>query len=483
MSSRTILHVDMDSFFSSVEQQANPALRGVPIAVSGDPKSRTVVAAASKEAKRFGVKSAMTIGEARALCPQIQFVFGDPDKYVEVSRRVIPILGSFTPDAEVTSIDEAFLDVTGWSDAAGAVRMAQEIKRRVRDEVGEWITCSVGIASNKRLAKLASEFDKPDGLVVVTDDHHCEDAHPHALPTHPLSLPLWKKGRDLPAGGGETRAAGGRLRVLSRTELLSSLKLRDLCGIGARIEARLLGLGITTIGALAATPLDLLVEEFGSYGYELHDMAMGHDTSMVEAEATESKSMGHSTTLPKDLHTLEEVRPVVEELSEKVAARLRHHGYRGSTIHVVLRFRDFTSRSEQTTIPDATDDGLRISKEVMRVLQHFLPLPVPTHPLALPLWKRGRNPPVREVLTKPVRLVGVSVGKLVRANPEQSSLFSKDRRWRAATGALDAANDRYGDWTIQRASFLASDRVVRKVAAAFRATSHLKSTPPPTPPL
>ena len=121
---RTILHVDMDSFFASVEQQANPGLRGIPIAVSGDPKSRTVVAAASKEAKWFGVKSAMTIGDARRLCPQIQFVLGDPDKYVEVSRRVISILESFTPDVEVTSIDEAFLDVTGWCDREGVVLLA-----------------------------------------------------------------------------------------------------------------------------------------------------------------------------------------------------------------------------------------------------------------------------------------------------------------------------------------------------------------------
>lgn len=445
----TILHVDMDSFFASCEQQAKPHLRGVPIVVSGDPKSRTVVAAASKEAKKFGVKSAMTIGEARALCPQIQFVLGDPDKYVEVSRRVIAILESFTPDVEVASIDEAFLDVTGWvaspsptsplgfrgtsrspswpegeknSLHGGAVYLAQEIKRRIREEVGEWITCSIGIASNKRLAKLASEFDKPDGIVIVTDDH------------------------------GTLRMAtdhGYRACAISRFELLSSVKLRDLCGIGARIEARLQRLGIMTVCGLAATSLDLLVEEFGSYGYELHDMAMGHDASPVDAEDHEPKSMGHATTLPKDLRTIEEIRPVVEELSEKVAARLRRHGYRGSTIHIVLRFRDFTSRGEQTTIADATDDGLRVSREVMRMVVE---------------WK----------LRLPVRLIGVSVGKLIHANPAQASLFPKDQRWRSATAALDAANDRYGDWTVRRASLLVSERVLRKVAAAFRATAHLR---------
>ncbi|MBI4449550.1 DNA polymerase IV [Candidatus Uhrbacteria bacterium] len=484
----------MDSFFASCEQQANPTLRGIPIAVSGDPKSRTVVAAASKEAKKFGVKSAMTIGEARALCPQIQFVLGDPDKYVEVSRRVIAILGSFTPDVEVTSIDEAFLDVTGWcaqyvcdaryphllsppifsesggmnqelcspmihdslfiirSMMCGAVHLAREIKRRIREEVGEWITCSVGIASNKRLAKLASEFDKPDGLVVVADDH------PHALASHVCE---YAPSRSPPERGGELLP--GRSRVLSCAELLASLKLRDLCGIGARIEARLLGMGITTVAGLAAAPVERLVAEFGKYGHELHDMAIGRDDSPVVAEDAEPKSMGHAVTLPRDLRTLTEILPVVEELSEKVAARLRRHGYRGSTIHVTVRFRDFTSRSEQTTLHDATDDGLRISREVMRILQRdFLPLPI------------GGGVGGCGAFQNPIRLVGVSMSTLVRANLEQASLFSKDRRWRAATVALDAANNRYGDWAVQRASLLVSERVVRRVAAAFRATSHLK---------
>jgi len=450
MANAVIFHVDMDSFFASVEQQANPALRGIPIAVSGDPKSRTVVAAASKEAKKFGVRSAMTIGEARRLCPQIQFVLGDPDKYVGVSRRVIAILESFTPDVEVASIDEAFLDMTGWCDAAGAVRAAQEIKRRVREKVGEWITCSVGIAPNKRLAKLASDFNKPDGLVVVYDD-----ASFRFLRLGSGQAPRTNaSGVEKPRSNEVSRLATSslemtQLKMVSRSDLLASLRLRDLCGIGARIEARLLGMGITTVGELAAASLDRLVGEFGSYGRELHDMAVGHDDSPVVAENPEPKSMGHATTLPKDLTTLAEIRPVVEELAEKVAARLRRAGYRGATIHATIRFRDFTSRNEQTTIPDATDDGLRISREVMRMLG---------------AWH----------VRQPVRLVGVSVGGLVRAAHAQASLFPRDRRWRAATAALDAANDRYGEWTVQRASLLASARVMRKVAAAFRATAHLK---------
>ncbi|MDO8621671.1 MAG: DNA polymerase IV [bacterium] len=513
----TILQIDMDSFFASCEQQANPGLRGIPIAVSGDPKSRTVVAAASKEAKRFGVRSAMTIGDARALCPQIQFVLGDPDKYVEVSRRVIAILGSFTPDVEVTSIDEAFLDVSGWCerwacaecDAAtspsrspscqegekkrswcGAIQLAREIKRRIRDGVGEWITCSIGIAPNKRLAKLASEFDKPDGLVVV-----CADADSPSIVCPRSSFRPERAGSEW-SGGIPGRSEISRLacsslemtkmKMISRSELLASLKLRDLCGIGARIEARLNTMGIVTVGALAAAPIERLVAEFGKYGRELHDMAIGHDASSVQADDAEPKSMGHAVTLPKDLHTLAEIQPVVEELSEKVAARLRRHGYRGSTIHVTVRFRDFTSRGEQTTLYDATDDGLRISREVMLILQRdFLPLPPgggvggpPATPASGLAWRAGGG-----AFQNPIRLVGVSVSKFVRSDSEQSSLFSKDRRWRAATVALDAANNRYGDWAVQRASLLVSERVVRRVAAAFRATSHLKSTPPLAPPL
>ncbi|MDP3771709.1 MAG: DNA polymerase IV, partial [bacterium] len=445
--------------------------------------------------------SAMTIRDARALCPQIQFVLGDPDKYVEVSRRVIEILESFTPDVEVTSIDEAFLDVSGWCEryacaecnAAspspdaragtgrspssqegekkwprfGAMHLAQEIKRRIRDAVGEWITCSIGIALNKRLAKLASEFDKPDGLVFV-----CADADSPSIVCPRSSFRPERAGSEW-SGGIPGRSEISRLacsslemtkmKMISRSELLASLKLRDLCGIGARIEARLNAMGIATVGALAAAPIERLVAEFGKYGCELHDMAIGHDASSVQSDDAEPKSMGHAVTLPKDFHTLAEIQPVVEELSEKVAARLRRHGYRGSTIHVTVRFRDFTSRGEQTTMRDATDDGLRISREVMRILQQdFLPLPP------------GGGAGGGGALQNPVRLVGVSVSTLVRADLEQSSLFSKDRRWRAATVALDAANNRYGDWTVQRASLLVSERVVRKVAAAFRATSHLK---------
>ncbi|MBI4434181.1 DNA polymerase IV [Candidatus Uhrbacteria bacterium] len=438
---RIIMHIDMDSFFASVEQQANPQLRGKPIAVSGDPTSRTVVAAASKEAKRFGVKSAMTIGEARRLCPEIQFVLGDPDKYITTAQRIIRIFQAYTPDVEVASIDEAFLDVTGWSmhfacaDCirkegimggtngwgawCGAVHMAMVLRQYLRVDVGEWITCSVGIASNKRLAKLASDYRKPSGMVLVVPS---AEAVTHAMPVS--------------------------VCVRTRETLLASLRLHDLGGVGPRIEERLRRMGIVTIAQLAETPIAVLVRMFGVYGHALHDMAIGHDGRPVTAHDADPKSMGHSVTLPKDLQTVDDIRPVVEELAERVTERMRRHGFQGSCIHVTVRHRDFTDRSEQVTLPVATNDGKCVAGAAMRMMT------------AWHVWL-------------PVRLVGVSVSHLVRPTSMQTTVFVRDARWQAAIAAMDVANHRHGRGTVLRASLLGHPRVLRKVAAAFSSTAHL----------
>ncbi|MFH1430006.1 MAG: DNA polymerase IV [Candidatus Uhrbacteria bacterium] len=583
----TIFHIDMDSFFASVEQQARPRLRGKPIAVSGDPKSRTVVAAASREAKRWGVRSAMAIHEARALCPQIEFVLGDPDKYVEVSRRVFSIFERYTADVEVWSIDEAFLDVSGWVEryacpecqehsfsvgavlknispppsgrgsdrgwgsgvGCGSVRLAERIKRDIAREVGEYITCSVGIATNKRLAKQASDFHKPDGIVLVYNDTHGPPA------VHPSSPTMCHSEQDEESSAktvchseqGEESRSGivrdpsvvalpqddtktlalpqddtkilalsqdntvGSLRLIARSDLLASLSLSDFCGIGRRIEARLHTLGIRTVASLAAAPIDMLVEHFGVYGYDLHDMAHGHDCSSVEAEDADPKSMGHSVTLPHDIKTFTALQPIVAELAEKVAARLRRHGYRGGVVHVTVRYHDFSGKSEQRLLGQTTDDGLEISREAMRIvegwvsgvgegLQNISPHPLPTLGRDPGFYLLDSNVGTRRGsasesasggergwsvknsrLSKPVRLVGISIERLVRHDPAQVSLFQKDRRWEQATRAMDEANERYGDWTVQRASLLNKERMLRKVAAAFKATRHLKDSFPPPP--
>jgi DNA polymerase IV len=439
---RTIFHVDMDSFFASVEQQARPELRGIPIAVSGDPKSRTVVAAASREAKRFGVRSGMAIHDARSRCPQIRFILGDPDKYVHISRAAIDIFHEFSDQVEIWSIDEAFLDVTGWVAShacdvcqeqserrhrtdlvrsCGAITIAREIKQRFLNVFGPAITCSIGIAPNKRLAKAGSDFYKPDGTVFVFTD------------TPPTIHSI----------------AGERVRLLRRDHMLNQLDLGDLCGIGARIESRLHSLGIATVGQLATTPVQLLVEHFGMHGATLHDMAIGNDDAAVVTEDAAPKSVGHGATLPRNLLTIDEVGAVVAELAEKVAARLRRYDFLGGTIHATLRYHRFTSHTEQKALAVSTDDGLRIGEVAMNILRRWP-------------W------------THPVRYVGIRVSGLIPARPAQASVFPHDERWQRAVRSMDCVNARYGDWTVQRGSVSLHERFLRKVAAAFRATRHLK---------
>ena len=214
---KIVLHIDFNSYFATVEQQANPRLRGKPIGVTGgDRLKRTVIGAASVEAKRFGVKTGMQLHEAKILCPEIIFVPGDSDKYLECTKKFINILKDYSPYLEVFSIDEVFLELP--SEWGCAVKIAEEVKQRIKQEIGEWITCSVGISYNKLMAKLAGSLYKPNGLVIIEDEESAK----------------W---------------------VLDRVEL------DEICGIGSRIKKRLLNTGITNFSTLRkASKKDLVVE-------------------------------------------------------------------------------------------------------------------------------------------------------------------------------------------------------------------------------
>jgi DNA polymerase IV len=304
----TILHVDMDAFYASVEQRDRPECRGRPVVVGGL-GGRGVVTAASYEARAFGVKSAMPIAQARRLCPQAVFLPNRMDHYGLISKQIREILFSFTPLVEPLSLDEAFLDVRGCEGLFGpAAAMAVQIKQRIRAETG--LIASVGLAPNKFLAKLASDHGKPDGLVILA-------------------------------------AAQG-------AAFLAPLPVGRLWGVGAKGEKRLHALGLFTVGQLAALPETVLVERIGDFGAHLWRLARGLDDRSVVPDR-DAKSISTETTFAHDVLDREALRTCLLELVDHLAGRLRHHGLRARTIELKVRSSDFHTRTRSQSLPDATD--------------------------------------------------------------------------------------------------------------------------------
>jgi len=323
---RVILHLDMDAFFASVEQKTFPFLRGKPIGVCGE--GRTVIASASYEAKAFGVKSGMNLSEAKKCCPNLILVSLNPAKYIDTAQRVIGILLQFTDLVEVFSIDEAFLDVTNTAHLfEGAEAIAHKIKDEINKELG--LTCSIGIAPNKLLAKYASDQCKPNGILRI-------------------------KREDIP-------------------ELLKDLPVNKLCGIGERLALRLKELGILTLGDLAKCPIEILLKNFGKNGIRLKNMGMGFDPSPVLPywQKSAAKSIGHSCTLDSDTSDLTIIKHLLWQLSEQVARRLRQGGYQGKTVTLLLRYSDFTTLSRQKSIKEFIDDGRRIYEISFKLFKYL----------------------------------------------------------------------------------------------------------------
>ena len=310
-SPRTILHVDLDAFFASVEQRDRPELRGKPVVVGGGgPNDRGVVSTASYEARVFGVRSAMPLRTAAALCPQAIFVPVDGRKYSEVSKQVMAILRRFTPLIEPLSIDEAFLDMTGTDALFGSgEEVGRKIQQAVRDELE--LTISVGVAANRLVAKIASDLRKPEGLVVVPP--------------------------------GEERA------------FLAPLAIERLWGVGASTRKALADYDVKTIGDLAALPEDVLVRRFGSHGASISARARGiGDTEVGEGEAA-AKSISHETTFDVDTDDWEVIERTLLALSEGVGGRLRSSNVLCSTVAVKIRDTEFVTITRQRTLRDPTD--------------------------------------------------------------------------------------------------------------------------------
>lgn len=304
----SILHVDMDAFYASVELIDRPDLHGRPVIVGGG--ERGVVLSATYEARALGVHSAMPMSRARRIAPDATVIAPTHERYAQVSAQVMDIFSSITPLVEPLSLDEAFLDVSGARRRLGsATRIAELIRSRVLDEAR--ITCSVGVASTKFIAKLASTAIKPDGLLVVPENAILTFLHP--------------------------------------------LPVSALWGVGDRTEERLIALGLHTIGDIADTPVETLTRALGhASGTRLADLSWGRDDRRVIADSVE-KSIGNEETFARDVDDEQVILAELLRLSEKVAARARSRAMAGRTVAIKIRFADFSTITRSRTLSTPTD--------------------------------------------------------------------------------------------------------------------------------
>jgi DNA polymerase-4 len=321
--SRHILHLDLDAFFASVEELLDPSIAGKPVLVGGDPSERGVVASASYAARAYGVSSAMPMSQALRLCPQAVVRHGHRREYAVYSKKVMGILAEYTPLVEQISIDEAFLDVTGCERLFGpADELAHRIQERVRRETG--LPCSLGVASNKLVAKVASQQAKPDGVLIIT--------------------------------------AG------QEAQFFAPLPIEHLWGVGEVTAERLHRIGVSTIGQLAALPEGKMKTLFGSSAAEMHRRGLGIDNRPV-GEQGERKSISQERTFARDVGDIEVLHRALLDMSEDVATQLRKGGTCGRTIVLKVRYPDFGTITRRVTLAQPTDLTEVIHAQAVKLLQ------------------------------------------------------------------------------------------------------------------
>ncbi|MEZ5244427.1 MAG: DNA polymerase IV [Acidimicrobiales bacterium] len=396
------IHVDMDAFFASIELRRRPELRGQPVVVGGT-GDRGVVAAASYEARVFGIRSAMPSTRARRLCPHAVFLPGDHAHYAEVSREVMTILRDVTPWVEPLSLDEAFLDVRGaLHGEERAAEIAAAIRARVLAE--QHLTCSVGVATNKFLAKLATE---------------------RAKPTASRRGPVFGSGVHVVEPGSEL-------------DFLHPMPVRDLWGVGPATGRRLSSLGIETVGDLAAQPRRRIEASVGkAAGAHLHALAQARDDRPVVVDQ-ELKSIGHEETFARDLCTHDDLRPQLMRMADAVAGRLRSAAVMGRTVTIKVRFADFTTITRSVTTPEPLDGARAIGIEAEAMLRRLDPTPG-------------------------VRLLGVSLSQLVDGSVRQLTLDEvAGPAWSDADSVVDEIRERFGSSAIGPAALAAKGEGLRR---------------------
>lgn len=391
---RSILHVDMDAFFASVEMLDNPELRGKPLIVAGKSEMHGVVSAASYEARAFGIKSAMPTATAMRLCKNLIRVPGRHGRYSELSHQIFELVGKFTPQIEVVSVDEAYLDVTGSEKLFGdAVNIAREIKKSIKREVG--LSCSVGVASSKMVAKIASDFQKPDGLTIV------------------------------PFG--------------AEAKFLAPLSPRRMPGIGARASELLSELDIKTLGELASYPANALAGHLGSRAIILQERAVGIDHEPVSSQNTKafrrggSKQISCERTLHKFTRDRDKLHKHLLQMADDIATRLRKKRVLCRNVTLKLRDDKFDTFTRSATFSASTD----ISAEILQSA-----------------WALYEASPIRE--PRSVRLIGLGVSKLSPSDEGQMELLVDERRekTRELERTVDSIRKKMGSGAIKRATNL-----------------------------
>ncbi|MBU5671447.1 DNA polymerase IV [Paenibacillus brevis] len=390
---RVVLHIDMNAFYCSVHEADEPEkYKGIPTAVAGSVELRKgVIVTCSYAARRLGVSTGMTVSQGLKKCPKLVVIQPDFHLYRKYSRAFMDIAYSYSPLLQAVSIDECYLDITGSRQFGTPLDIAREIQTRIREELG--LPCSIGIAPNKLLAKMASDMKKPNGLTV--------------------------------------------LRIRDVPEILWNRPCQEMFGIGRKTAEKLKTLRIHTIGQLAAADEDMLVQRFGIAGSWMKQAANGLDDSPVKDDREKNKSVGHTTTLPKDLTDIQDIHRVFLNLADQVTRRLRRQVMMAQTVQITIRTPDMRTITRSKSLETVTDRMDEVYREACDLYHKH--------------WKSER----------PVRLLGITLQNLV--DKEESALqldlfdYSEQPKKEALTKTMDLLRDKFGESAVLTAGMLTED--------------------------